>query len=330
MARRPAAYPRGVAVDTASESVDLPVIGAAPRWLRGIFWANLVAQVGIVITGGIVRVTGSGLGCPTWPECVDGSITPTSEQTETWHKYVEFGNRTLTGVLLVLAVAAIVGALLWRRREGLRRPWLMWLAAVPLVGTLAQAVLGGVTVLVDLHPMAVASHLLLSMAVIAACVALVQFAGEDTDPPGVAVTRDATRVLGNALIAVTAVIIVMGTVVTGSGPHAGDSRTARLDLDPRLVSWLHADLVLLFIGLLVGMLTLLYVDTSSPVARRRAWWLVAFAVLQAGIGYLQYFTGLPWVLVTAHLLGASLVWIGVWRLRLSLTRRGSQQPVPQG
>ena len=304
-------------------------MGAAPRWLRGIFWANLVAQVGIVITGGIVRVTGSGLGCPTWPECVDGSITPTSEQTETWHKYVEFGNRTLTGVLLLLAVAAIAGAVIWRRREGVRRPWVMWLAAVPLIGTLAQAVLGGVTVLVDLHPMAVASHLLLSMAVIAACVALVQFSGEPGDPPGTPVTRTATRYLGNALIAVTSVIIVMGTVVTGSGPHAGDSRTVRLDLDPRLVSWLHADVVLLFIGLLIGMLALLYVDTSSATARRRAWWVVVFAVLQAGIGYLQYFTGLPWVLVTAHLLGASLVWISVWRLRLSLTRRGSRQPAPQ-
>lgn len=329
MGRPPAAYPRGVAVDTAPESVDLPLMGAAPRWLRGIFWANLVAQVGIVITGGIVRVTGSGLGCPTWPECVDGSITPTSEQTETWHKYVEFGNRTLTGVLLLLSVAAIAGAVMWRRRDGVRRPWVMWLAAVPLVGTLAQAVLGGVTVLVDLHPMAVASHLLLSMAVIAACVALVQFAGEPGDPPGTSVTRTATRYLGNALIAVTAVIIVMGTVVTGSGPHAGDSRTVRLDLDPRLVSWLHADVVLLFIGLLIGMLALLYVDASSATARRRAWWVVGFAVLQAGIGYLQYFTGLPWVLVTAHLLGASLVWIGVWRLRLSLTRRGSHEPAPQ-
>jgi cytochrome c oxidase assembly protein subunit 15 len=316
-------------VDTVADSVDLPVIGRAPRWLRGVFWANLVAQVGIVITGGIVRVTGSGLGCPTWPECVDGSITPTSEQTETWHKYVEFGNRTLTGVLLVLAVAALVGAVVWRRREGVRRPWVMWLAAVPLIGTLAQAVLGGVTVLVDLHPLAVGSHLLLSMAVIAACVALVQFAGETSDPPGTAETRSATRYLGDALIAVTAVIIVMGTVVTGSGPHAGDSRTARLDLDPRLVSWLHADVVLLFIGLLVGMLALLYVDSSSPVARRRAWWVVGFAVLQAAIGYLQYFTGLPWALVTAHLLGASLVWVGVWRLRLSLTQRENPQPAPQ-
>lgn len=308
-------------MDSVEVAAPESVQRAAPRWLQRIFWANLIAQVGIVITGGVVRVTGSGLGCPTWPECVDGSITPTSEQTETWHKYVEFGNRTLTGVLVVLALVALAGTIAWRRKSGVRRRWVLLLAITPLVGTLAQAVLGGITVLVDLHPMAVASHLLLSMVVIAACVALVQFAGEQADPPGRPATRKATRVLGNALIAVTALVIAMGTVVTGSGPHAGDSRTVRLDLDPRLVSWLHADVVLLFIGLLIGMLALLYVDSVPPVARRRAGWVVAFAVAQAGIGYLQYFTGLPWVIVTFHLLGACLVWVSVWRLRLSLTER---------
>lgn len=293
----------------------------APRWLRNVYRANLGAQVGIVITGGIVRVTGSGLGCPTWPECVEGSITPTSEQQEAWQKYVEFGNRTLTGVLLILAVIAVVGTVAWRRRSGVRRGTLLGLAAVPLIGTIAQAVLGGITVLVDLHPMAVASHLLLSMVVIAGCVALVQFAGEPADPPGSPATRPVTRYLGNALIAVTAAVVVLGTVVTGAGPHAGDARTERLDLDPRLVSWLHADAVLLFIGLLVGMLALLYVDRVPAVSRRRAWWVVGFSLAQAGVGYLQYFTGLPWVLVTVHLLGACLVWVSVWRLRLSLTVR---------
>lgn len=314
-----------MAVYTAEEAVGLPVRAPAPTWLQRIFWANLIAQVGIVITGGIVRVTGSGLGCPTWPQCVDGSITPTSSQTEGVHKFVEFGNRTLTGVLVILAVMAIVGMIVWRRRSTDRRPWVVALAIVPFIGTFAQAILGGITVLVDLHPMAVASHLLLSMAVIAACVALVQFAGETADPPGTPLTRSATRYVGNALVAITAVVIVMGTVVTGSGPHAGDERTARLDIDPRLVSWLHADVVLLFIGLLIGMLALLYVDSSTPTARRRAWWVVAFAVVQATVGYVQYFTGLPWVIVTVHLLGACLVWVAVWRLRLSLTQRGVEQ-----
>lgn len=312
-----------MALRTAPSAPERQDRGTAPRWLQRIFWANLIAQVGIVVTGGVVRVTASGLGCPTWPECTEGSLTPTDAQTQAWHKYVEFGNRTLTGVLMILAVAAIVGAVMWRRKTSVRRPWVTWLAVVPLAGTLAQAVLGGITVLVNLHPMAVASHLLLSMAVIAGCVALVQFASEPTDPPGVPATRPVTRYLGDALIAVTALIVLMGTVVTGSGPHAGDARTVRLDLDPRMVSWLHADVVLLFIGLVIGMLALLHVDQSPAVARRRAWWVVAFAVLQASIGYTQYFTGLPWVLVTLHLLGASLVWISVWRLRLALTVRES-------
>jgi cytochrome c oxidase assembly protein subunit 15 len=310
-----------VAVDTAVESSRAPASAPAPRWLVNLYRANLVAQVGIVITGGVVRVTGSGLGCPTWPECVQGSITPTATQAESWQKYVEFGNRTLTGVLLVLAVASVIGSLVWRRRTGARRPWLYTLAAVPLLGTVAQAVLGGVTVLVDLHPMAVASHLLLSMVVIAGCVALVQFAQEPSDPPGHPITRPVTLLLGNALVAVTALVVLIGTVVTGAGPHAGDERTVRLDLDPRLISWLHADLVLLFVGMLIGMLALLHVDEATEQARRRAWWVAAFALVQAGIGYVQYFTGLPWVLVTMHLLGACLVWVSVWRLRLSLTRR---------
>jgi cytochrome c oxidase assembly protein subunit 15 len=310
-----------VAVDTAPQARLSPT-GTAPGWLRNVFRANLVAQVGIVITGGIVRVTGSGLGCPTWPECVEGSITPTSDQQEAWQKYVEFGNRTLTGVLLILAAMAVAGTVAWRRRSGVRRRTLFALAAVPLVGTIAQAVLGGVTVLVDLHPMAVASHLLLSMVVIAGCVALVQFAGESADPPGVPATRPVTRYLGDALIGVTAAVVVLGTVVTGAGPHAGDERTERLDLDPRLISWLHADAVLLFIGLLIGMLALLYVDRVPSVSRRRAWWVVGFSLAQATVGYVQYFTGLPWVLVTLHLLGACLVWVSVWRLRLSLTVRG--------
>lgn len=314
-----------MAVDTAPDTVGVPLSAPAPTWLQRIFWANLIAQVGIVITGGIVRVTGSGLGCPTWPQCVEGSITPTSSQTEGIHKFVEFGNRTLTGVLMLLAVAAVIGILVWRK-QGVRRPWVFTLGTIPLLGTIAQAILGGITVLVDLHPMAVAGHLLLSMAVIAACVALVQFASEPVDPPGTAITRPATRYLGNALIVVTSLVIIMGTVVTGSGPHAGDARTARLDLDPRLVSWLHADVVLLFIGMLIGMLALLYVDQSSSVAKRRAWWVVAFSIAQASVGYVQYFTGLPWVLVTLHLLGASLVWVSVWRLRLALTSRQGVSP----
>ncbi len=138
--------------------------GRSPRWVRGVYIANLVAQAGIVVTGAVVRITASGLGCPTWPECVDGSITPTSAQEESWHKYIEFGNRLLTFVLVLLAVAAIVAALADGRRRragGLpSRRALTLLAFVPILGTVAQAVLGGITVLTGLHPLTVGAHLL--------------------------------------------------------------------------------------------------------------------------------------------------------------------------
>ena len=160
-------------VRTSSAPAPSPVTSG----VRGIFMANLVAQIGIVLTGGLVRVTKSGLGCPTWPECVDGSIVPVQGQAEAFHKYIEFGNRLLTFVLVFLAIAAIVGALRMRshwRAEGSvpRRPILL-LATIPLLGTLAQAVLGGVTVLTGLHPLMVGAHLLLSIAIIAGCVVLV-------------------------------------------------------------------------------------------------------------------------------------------------------------
>lgn len=312
------------AVSETDPALARAVITRAPNWVRNVYRANLVAQIGIVITGGIVRVTGSGLGCPTWPECVEGSITPTSTQTEAWQKYVEFGNRTLTGLLVVLALAALLATTVWRRRSGVRRRRLLMLAWIPMLGTFAQALLGGVTVLMDLNPLTVAAHFLLSMAIIAGCVVLVQVADDDRDPPGSVTVRPVTVALSNLLIAVTAVVLVIGTIVTGSGPHAGDADVGRLNLDPRLISWLHADVVLLFIGLLVGMVVLLYVDTGSATAVRRAWFTVAAAVFQAAIGYIQYFTGLPWTAVVLHLLGACLVWVCVWRLRLALTDRSSE------
>ena len=178
--------------------------GRAPRWLRGIFIANLVAQIGIVVTGGIVRLTGSGLGCPTWPECAEGSYIPTSRQEESWHKYVEFGNRLLTFVLAALAVAAIVGALAWwrrQRRDGVGRGAVLALAAIPLVGTVVQAVRGGITVLTGLNPWAVSAHFLVSMAIIAGCVVLVVRAGEPGDQPVTRLVRPDAITMAAASVA---------------------------------------------------------------------------------------------------------------------------------
>jgi heme a synthase len=321
-------YPGGVVASesptrTGSPAVPVPV--TVP--IRRIFMANLVAQVAIVITGGLVRLTGSGLGCPTWPECVDGSLVPVAGQSETFHKYIEFGNRSLTSILGVLAIAALIGA--WRMRsrwvaQGVapRRP-VLWLAAVPLAGTAAQAVIGGVTVLTGLNPVTVASHFLLSMLVIAGCVVLVRRAGEPDDLPLIPLVPGALRVLARALLGICATVLVLGTVVTGTGPHSGDADVShRLGFDLRTVAWLHADAVMLFVGLTVAMWLALRLTDGPARANHWAHVLMALTVVQGIIGYTQWFTGVPWALVAVHMLMACLIWVSVVSLQLSIRSRG--------
>jgi len=299
---------------------------AAPTWLRRIFIANLVAQTGIVVTGGLVRLTGSGLGCPTWPECAPGSFLPTEEQAESWHKYVEFGNRLLTFVLGALAIAAVVGTLVWLRRRraaGLptRRPILV-LAAIPLIGTIFQAILGGITVLTGLNPATVAAHFLVSAVLIAVCVVLVWRAGESGDELVHRYGPAPVRTLAYVLVGVGFFVLLLGTIVTGSGPHSGDAEVpARFPFDPAQVAWLHADSVLLFIGLMVGLLVALKVSDSPAPAIRATWILIIVSLAQGLVGYIQYFTGLPWLVVLLHLFGACLVWIAVVRIPLTLRLR---------
>lgn len=303
----------------------------SPRWVRGIYISNLVAQAGIVVTGAVVRVTGSGLGCPTWPECAEGSYIPTSRQAESWHKYVEFGNRLLTFVLAALAIAAIVAALIDARRRKRAhlspRPVLTILAIVPFVGTAIQAVLGGITVLTGLHPTTVAAHFLVSIGLIAICVALVARSGDDGDQPLVYLVPRPVRALTWLLLAATLVVVILGVIVTGSGPHSGDADTeARFSFDPRTVSWLHADSVLFFLGLLVGVLVAAYLVPGGRALARRAWILLAVAVIQGAVGYAQFFTGLPAALVAIHVLGAVLTWIAALFLIPALRTRGVQTP----
>lgn len=286
----------------------------SPPLIRRIYKANLVAQAAIVVTGAIVRITGSGLGCPTWPQCVEGSYTPTSRQVEgDWHKYIEFGNRLLTFVLAALAIAAVVAAIVdarRRSRDGLpRRRSLTVLAMIPLAGTVIQAVLGGITVLTQLNPITVSAHFLVSMALIAACVFLVARSGEPVDSPTIWLVPSPVRLLGWLLVAVTSLVVLLGVIVTGSGPHSGDADVeARFSFDPRTVAWLHADTVLLMLGLLIGFAIAVRVTTSPKTLNRRVVVLLIIVLIQGFVGYLQYFTGLPEVLVSIHVLGAVLVW----------------------
>ena len=290
------------------------------RNLKRILLANVIAQVGIVITGGIVRVTASGLGCPTWPECVDGSIAPTSEQTESWHKYVEFGNRLLTFVLLIVAILVILAI----RSAKLNRRDLTLLSYGTLGGIFAQAILGGITVLTKLHPLTVAAHFLVSIGLITVAYNLYWRSNETGYKTFSLTTPELFRKGTQLHTAIALAVIVVGTLVTGSGPHAGDSGDVeRLPIDPRNIAWLHADLVFLYIGLTIG----LYVaaralDLSANIANAVKLVLLVSAA-QGLIGYVQYFTGLPWVLVALHIAGSCALWVATLRLQYltrSLTR----------
>lgn len=266
-----------------------------------------------------MRLTGSGLGCPTWPECTEGSVLPTSAQVESWHKYVEFGNRLLTFVLVALAIAALVAALLDRCAR--QRRLLLLLAAVPLLGTVAQAILGGITVLTGLAPQIVAAHFLLSIVIIAGCVQLVARSFDPQDPSvrmAVNVSRTVWWLI-MGLIVVTAVVILLGVLVTGTGPHSGDTGVdARLALDPRVVSWIHADAVFAFLGLSVGVIAALRLVRAPRTSQLLSWTCLGLALVQGTVGYTQYFTGLPILLVAIHVLLACLLWIAVLFLPMSL------------
>lgn len=267
-------------------------------------WAaiTVVANVVIVVTGGLVRLTGSGLGCPTWPRCTDESFVPHRELG--WHGAIEFGNRMLTYVLVAVAVATLVAILRW----SMSTPRARTLAVVLAAGIPAQAVLGGITVLTDLNPWIVALHLMLSMLMIAGGVAL---AVEVAGVPATAVSRS-RRVLITLLYALVWITIYLGTVVTGSGPHAGDEHSPRNNFDPVDASAVHASGVWLLVLLTIVLVVLLWRSAARP------WILAVLGVelAQGAIGYWQFYEGLPIALVSLHMLGATLLMVTSTRLAL--------------
>ena len=265
------------------------------RWMRPLAWATLAANIGLVVTGGAVRLTGSGLGCPTWPRCTDRSFRPHGELD--LHEAIEFGNRMLTFVLVAIAVATFLVA--WRTgRRDLRT-----LALVVALGIPAQAVIGGITVLTDLNPWVVSFHLLCSLAIIGVAVRLLL----SLDAPLPPATRGPVVGLAWATFGSAWAVLYVGTVVTGSGPHAGDADTERNGISPLQVSQLHADLVFLFVGLTLGLLFTLLATGAGPAARTAVTVLLAVEVAQGAVGFVQYFTDLPELLVGFHMLGAALV-----------------------
>jgi cytochrome c oxidase assembly protein subunit 15 len=274
-----------------------------------VFGLLVFMQMAIVVTGGAVRITGSGLGCPTWPECTPGSYTPVPNQAEGQvHAWIEFGNRLLTFVLLLGALIALVIAIRVSK-HAVTKNRIRLLAALQLIGILGQGVLGGITVLTDLHPIPVASHFLLSVFLIAGAISLryemVGIVKQKAD--GIVAT------LMPVLIWLTLFVIVAGTIVTGSGPHAGDENAKRFGFSPRVVSWLHADLVIALVVLTLILWLITRVSQNTVIHRYLSIFLL-ISLSQGLIGYVQYFTGLPEILVAAHLLGATLVWASAWSL----------------
>jgi len=278
-----------------------------------IFTALVVLQVGLILTGGAVRLTGSGLGCPTWPRCTPGSFKPIPHQVQgQLHAWIEFTNRLLTFVLFFVALAALIGAFKWgKSRLEYRR--IRALAILQILGILGQGVLGGITVLTHLNPIPVAGHFLLTVALIAGSVSLrALMAGKIK----VEITRMSFR-LSRGLAGLTLLVIVLGTIVTGSGPHAGDIKARRFGIDPRTISWIHADAVIALISLTLGLLLIVKVSESvqaKTVFGKQLRLFLIVSLAQGTIGYIQYFTKLPELIVATHLLGSGLVWVAMWNL----------------
>jgi cytochrome c oxidase assembly protein subunit 15 len=284
--------------------------------------AAVVANAAITVTGASVRVTKSGLGCPTWPQCTSDSFLPVAHPEHSpINMAIEFGNRLLTFLVLAIGVACVVAALrlVPRRRDLLRLAWLQ------PIGVASQALWGGLVVRTALNPVTVSVHFLLSIGMIAAAFALFARAGEGDAPPHRLVHRD-LRTLGFVLVAAVFTLLVAGVVVTGTGPHSGDDAATRFDFDIETVARIHADAAWVVVGLTFALLFALHLTDVPGRARRAALVLFAIEIAQGVIGYVQYFTALPAILVGAHVLGAVLVWIATLRVVFMMRSRG---PLPE-
>jgi cytochrome c oxidase assembly protein subunit 15 len=255
----------------------------------------LVLQVGLILTGGAVRLTKSGLGCPKWPDCVEGSLGPQRSQIEGIHSWIEFGNRLLTILLVANVVYVVITARITAKRQKLA--WFQF------GGLIAQIVLGGITVWTKLNPLAVAGHYLISSILIAGIVRTLHQI--DNDHLAVNVKRE-IFILSRVIFGLTALVLFVGTFVTGSGPHAGDDKAPRYPFDAARLAILHADMVIALIALTISLWLMLRV-TKRPLPKAYLYFVSAIA-LQGVIGYVQYFNGLPEVIVALHLLGSGLVW----------------------
>jgi cytochrome c oxidase assembly protein subunit 15 len=303
-----------------------PTVASMTGWAL----ASVISNAVIMTTGAAVRLSSSGLGCDDWPSCTQTSVTAAHVTGQTTlNTWIEFGNRLLNYPLVIIAGLAFIAC--WRYRVspgGRRRRDLAWLSAALPLGIVAQAVVGGIVVLTKLNPAMVAAHYLLSSAILAAAVVLHTRASEGPGPVRPLV-RPELRVLATLLVAVTAVMLAAGTVVTGTGPLAGTivdvhghlTTVPRFHLPLQGVTQLHADIAWFISATSLALAIGLRLSDAPPRARRYGWLMVGGVALQAIIGYTQYFLHLPAGLVWVHVAGSVLLWILSVKLYLSTRTR---------
>jgi cytochrome c oxidase assembly protein subunit 15 len=288
-----------------------------PRAYRIVTGVALVALGAIVVSGAAVRLTGSGMGCPTWPTCESGSLVPRGATGG--HGWIEFVNRLFTGVVSVAVALAVLGS---RRREPLR-PDLTRLSWLLVAGVFAQALLGGLVVILDVTPIAVAGHYLLSAALVATAVLLHHRASEPLAARRPVATPALLRA-SRATLVLAGLVLFTGTIVTGSGPHSGDDAADRLPFTVHAVAPVHSVAVWALLALVLYVLHRAEQGDVAVAALGRGRILAGTILAQGALGYLQYFTGVPEGLVGLHVLGSVLVWVAALQFHLGLT-----EPIPE-
>jgi len=305
-------------------ALSLPTL--SPAAYRRVTLVALVALAFIIVSGAAVRLTGSGLGCPDWPTCADDRVVAPLE----YHAMVEFVNRTITGLVSLAVIVAVLGSLrrLPRRRD------LTWLSLGLVAGVLGQIVLGGLTVLFELKPGFVMAHFLLSMVILADAVVLHDRAGRpdseasadvEKSRPARVVDPDLRRLAGLVVVA-AGLVLFLGTVVTSSGPHGGDENAERLQFALPDVARFHGASVFLLLGLILVTLWRVRSARLPAAVLRRGEALLAVSVAQGAIGYVQYFNGVPALLVGFHVAGAAAVWVASLRFLLSFAGPAGGSP----
>jgi len=305
----------------AFDAVRAPRI--SPTAYRRVTLLALVLLAVIIVTGGAVRLSGSGLGCPTWPRCDASSVVHVDAGDQ--HKAIESLNRTFTGLVSIAVILAVLGSL-WRTP---RRRDLTLLSLGLVAGVVGQVVLGGLTVLFDLAPPLVMAHFIVSMLLIADAVVLHHRAGQ-ADGQAVPIVAPEVVTMSRWLIVATSLVVFTGTIVTGAGPHAGDDKVARLDLAVSDIARIHGIAENLFLAATLLTLWMLHRTAAPTRPRRDGQLLLAVLAAQAAVGYTQYLTGVPALLVGAHIFGAVVVWIAVLRFTLRLRVVPEPEPAAEG